>query len=140
VTVYADSTIIGTISGVTILSGNSAIVTFTWNTTGFAKGNHTIWAYAWPVLDGIHIADNTFTDGRIFVSIVGDINGDRMVDLKDTFAVDLAYGSLRGTDGQYWHYIPCHCYPHSPNLDINDDGQIDLKDTFITDINYGKTW
>jgi len=127
VTVYVNTTSIAT-QTLTLRSISSTTLTFTWNTSGFVKGNYTIRAYAWPVQGETHTADNTFTDGWVFVSIVGDINGDRNVDLKDTFAVDLAYGSFVGTPR------------YKPNLDINSDDQIDLKDTFTTDLNYGKTW
>jgi hypothetical protein len=75
------------------------------------------------------------------VSIPGDINGDRKVDMKDVAAVAKAYGSaLSSADGWYWHSPRKSCCPHSPNCDINDDGKIDLKDYSVTTKNYGKSW
>jgi hypothetical protein len=61
-----------------------------------------------------------FTGGWVFVSIVGDVNGDSKVDLKDVYAVALAYGSY-----------PSHP-KWNPNLDINNDNTIDLKDYYAT--------
>jgi len=49
VTLYANTTILET-KTITIKERNSTTVAFMWNTTGFAKGNYTISAYAWPVL------------------------------------------------------------------------------------------
>ena len=128
VTAYYNMTNIVPTQEITLPSRVFTAITFEWITTGVAKGNYTISAYAHPVPSEVYIVDNNFTDGWVVVTIVGDINGDREVDLKDTFAVDLAYGSFVGTPR------------YEPNLDINGDDQIDLKDTFKTDLNYGKTW
>jgi parallel beta-helix repeat protein len=136
VTVYVNTTSIAT-QTVTLRSISSTTITFTWNTTGFVKGNYTIWAYAWRVQGETHMADNTFTDGWVFVALVGDVNGNRKVDLDDVLAVALAYGANRGTDGQYWHQNPCHVCPHNPNLDIDDNEKIDLTDYLWVVINYG---
>jgi parallel beta-helix repeat protein len=138
VTVYANTTSIAT-QTVTLTSGNSTTITFTWNTTGFAKGNYTINACAQPLLGETATEDNYLANGEVYVGIPGDVNGDKKVDLKDVYAVGKAYGSIRGTDGQYWHSPPRACCPHSPNCDINDDGKIDLKDYYIVCKNYGKT-
>jgi hypothetical protein len=136
VTLYANTTTIET-KQVTLTSLNSTTISYTWNTSGFAKGNYTIWAYAWRVQGETHMADNTFTDGWVFVALVGDVNGNRKVDLDDVLAVALAYGANRGTDGQYWHQNPCHVCPHNPNLDIDDNEKIDLTDYLWVVINYG---
>jgi len=129
VTVYANATVVNQTTILNLAPHSSIVVSLLWNTTDFVKGNYTtIWAYARPVPLETHTADNNRTDDWVFVSIVGDINGDREVDLRDTFRVDLAYGSFVGTPR------------YKPNLDINGDGRIDLKDVFITDLNYGKTW
>jgi hypothetical protein len=73
------------------------------------------------------MADNTFTNGVVYVGIPGDINGDGKVDLKDVYAVAKAYGSFPGHPK--WN----------PNCDINNDNKVDLKDYYTTCKNYGKT-
>jgi hypothetical protein len=122
-------------------NGTSITITFTWNTTGCAKGNYTIWAYAWRVLGETDTTDNTCTDSIIYVGFPGDVNGDGKVELKDVYRVSCAYGSLCGDDGLYWHTPPCNrgspC-PHSPNCDINNDEKIDLKDYYATIKNFGQ--
>lgn len=64
VTAYANTTIVGT-QLVTLLSGNSSTVTFTWDTAGFALGNYTISAVADAVPGETDTADNTYIDGTV---------------------------------------------------------------------------
>jgi len=73
ITVYANTTAVSTFTNITITGGNSATITFTWNTTGFAKGNYTISAYAWPFPIETDKADNNCTDGWILITKVGDL-------------------------------------------------------------------
>jgi uncharacterized repeat protein (TIGR01451 family) len=139
VTVYANTTLISS-QIISLASRNYATMVFAWNTSGFAKGNYTYSAYAWPVPGETDATDNLLTEGWVFVSIPGDINTDRKVDLKDVFAVGKGFGSNRGSDGLYWHSPVKSCCLHSPNCDINDDGKIDLKDYYTTCKNYGESW
>jgi hypothetical protein len=125
VTVYANTIEIGT-REITLTSGNSITLTSTWNTTGFAKGNYTISAYAWPVPGETDTEDNTLTDGWVIIAMIGDINADGKVDLKDVYAVAQAYGSF--PNHPKWN----------PVCDINNDNKVDLKDYYITCKNYGK--
>jgi hypothetical protein len=123
--------IIGT-QTVTLESGASTTLTFTWNTTGFAKGNYTISAYAWPVLGETDTADNTFIDNYVIVAMVGDITGpiqnvpDGWVDGRDIALVCKNFGKYPSKPG------------YNPNTDINNDGKTDGKDIAITCRNFGK--
>jgi hypothetical protein len=72
-TVYANSTCI--LSEQTLLAMTNCTLNFGWNTTGFAYGNYTISAYAWPVPDETNTADNNFTGGWVMVAGVGDLTG-----------------------------------------------------------------
>ena len=126
VTLYANTTEVET-KLVTLPSGNSTTITFTWNTTGFAYGNYTIWAYAWPVPGETDTADNTYIDGWILVTIPADINGDFKVDWKDLLILARAYGSEEGEPS----YVP--------EADFNSDGKIDWKDLLVLARNYGRT-
>jgi len=126
VAVYADTTIIGTLVDITLESGSFTIITFTWNTTGFAKGNYTIWAYAWPVQGEKDVADNTHTNSWILVTFPGDVNGDGKVRVDDVLSIALAFGSNYG-DPEY-----------NPNLDINYDGKIRVDDVLTAALNFGQ--
>jgi hypothetical protein len=102
-TVYANTSAIQT-KTLTLTSGNSTTITSTWNTTGFAKGNYTIWAYAWPMQNETDIINNNCTDGSVLITKVGDLGGgapvahffqcDGIIDPSDT---GLFIRCLRGT-------------------------------------------
>jgi len=125
VTAYANTTVIQTKTN-TLPSGNSTTITFTWDATGFAKGNYTVSANATAVPGETDLSDNSFTDGIVAIVHDGDVDGNGKVDLTDVLAVALAFGA-RPVD-PLW----------SPNLDIDDNGSVDLTDYLATAINYGK--
>jgi len=124
-TLYANTTVIQT-RVLTSAAGNFTVQSFTWNTAGFAEGNYTVSAYAWPVPSEIYIADNTYYDGRVLVTIQGDVNGDKKVDGKDIAIVAKAFGKSIGQPG----YVP--------NADVNSDGKIDGKDIAVAAKFFGK--
>jgi hypothetical protein len=126
VTLYANTTFVA-LQTIPLESGASTTLTFTWNTTGFAKGNYTISAYAWPVPDETDTNDNAFSDGWVIITIPGDIDGDGKVKLADLVILARAYNSQLGN-------------PHwNPNADIDDNGIVGLSDLVILAKNYGKT-
>jgi len=127
VTAYANTTIIATLTNITLTSGNSTTITFTWNTTGFAKGNYTISAIADTVPGETDTADNSLTDGWIVVTVIGDINGDFKVDIKDLVLVIKYFGSYPGS-----------VKPWNPNADINCDNKVDIKDLVLLIKHYGE--
>jgi hypothetical protein len=66
--------IIDTITVTDLLVGETRSIIYEWNTSSFAKGNnYTISAYAWPVMGEMDTGDNRFIDGRVFISVVGDL-------------------------------------------------------------------
>ena len=71
VTLYVHTTYIAS-QNITLGSGASTTATIVWNTSGFAKGNYTISAYAWPVPDESDTTDNNSTNEWILVTKVGD--------------------------------------------------------------------
>jgi hypothetical protein len=120
VALYANTTAIGT-KAVTVASGSSAVVTFGWNTTGCAKGNYTMSAFAWPVADEIDTTDNTLVSGEIKVVTPGDVNADGVVNIVDSAG------------------ISAHWYPGPPigplgyhvDFDVNEDGKIGIQDAAL---------
>jgi hypothetical protein len=126
ITVYANTTAIQT-KTVTLTSGNSTTITFTWNTTGFAKGNYTISAVAEPVPGETDMADNRKEDGWVLISIYCDVNGDGIVDISDILDTALAFGSTPRQPR--WN----------PNCDIDDNGIIDISDILEVALHYGET-
>jgi hypothetical protein len=129
VTSYANETATAS-QNITLESGNSTTVTLTWDTTGFAYGNYTISAVADTVTGETYTSDNTLANGSVMVTIPGDANGDKIVDIFDIGV------------------ISAHWYPGPPvgplgydaNADINNDGAVDIFDIGITSAHWGQTW
>jgi hypothetical protein len=132
VTVYVNATSIAT-QTIILTSGNSTTLTFTWNTTSFAYGNYTIWAYATPVSGETDTTDNNSTGGWILVTIPGDVDGDLEnghydVDLYDAVRLLACYGAKEGGPS------------FDPNCDIDDSGQVFLFDAVILLSHYGQKY
>jgi len=126
VTSYANATKIGT-RLIILGSGGSLRTTFTWNTTGFAKGNYTIWAYAWPVPGETDTSDNTRST-TVYISIPGDINGDKTVNYLDGILLGAAFSSTPKDSN--WN----------PNADINSDNNINYLDGIILGAHFSEHW
>jgi len=126
VTIYADTIPVAS-QTITLPYGNTATITFIWDTAGFAKGNYTISAYAWPVPGETDIDDNTLVDGWIYIGIPGDVDVNGLVNMLDLYNIARHYGSTTA-DPEY-----------VPNYDINSDDIINMLDLYIAAIHYGET-
>ena len=126
-TLYANATIIEK-RDVELSSGNSTTLSLTWNTSSFAYGSYTVWAYAEPVLGEAYTVDNTYISSVVIVTIPGDIDGDGSVSIFDIVTMADIYGSQEG-DPDY-----------NPNCDIDGDGDLDIFDIIIAADNYGESW
>jgi parallel beta-helix repeat protein len=104
----------------------STIITFVWDTTGFARGNYTLKVCAEPVQGETDDTDNSLTSSNVTVVIPGDINADGIVELMDFFVASNAYNSQPGKTN--WN----------PNADINDDGMVEMMDFFIMSQHYNE--
>lgn len=80
-TIYCNTTAIAT-QTVTLTDGTSTIITFTWNTTGFAIGNYTIIATADPVPGETETEDNTLVNGVVNVALPPPITTTNITPLK----------------------------------------------------------
>jgi parallel beta-helix repeat protein len=126
-------------------------VTFTSNTSG----GYTPYTYQWflngsPVsgatsdawtftstTSGIYHVYLNVTDGKgntaqsetaqITATLLGDLNGDNIVDIRDIAIVAQAFGET--PEQSRWN----------PKADINKDGKIDIRDIAIVAKNFGKT-
>ena len=124
VTVPANASVIQT-NTVFLTSGNSTTLVITWDTSGWAKGAYIISAEAETVPAETDTADNTFTYGVVKVTVPGDTDGDRDIDIYDIVRIASAYGSKLG-DSIY-----------EPNADIDSDGDIDIYDVVTAASRYG---
>ena len=130
ITLYYNITsgeVIGEETIVNLLPGENRTVTLVWNTTGVTPCfNYTITAVATIDTPDNDPADDTLTDGKVKVRILGDINGDGKVDIKDIRAVAKAFGSYPGHER--WN----------PDLDFSNDGKIDMRDIRMVSKHFGE--
>ncbi|MGD0159356.1 MAG: LecA/PA-IL family lectin [Candidatus Bathyarchaeia archaeon] len=122
VSLYANGTLIGTQSVLNVSGWNSTTACFTWNTTGIAYGNYTLWATT--------ANNNNCTGGMVTVSIPGDITGskgvsDGKVDMRDIAVIARCFGSNPGDIN--WN----------PNADINGDGTVNMRDIALVARQFG---
>jgi hypothetical protein len=125
VTVYANSTVLMT-QTVTLQNMSSTTITVTLNSSSFAYGKLNIWAYASTVPGEVNTMNNTFNDGNVTVTILGDVNGDFKVTLADLVLLANAYNSQPGSPK--WN----------PNADLNADGVVSLTDLVLMAVHYGQ--
>jgi hypothetical protein len=121
------SIVVGTQTVSNLLSGETRILLFTWDTTSATYGDYTISAYAAPVSNEVNTANNLFTDGAVRVVIPGDINGDGYVKIGDIVQVISYFGTTPSSPN--WN----------PNADINGDNKVTISDIVITISNFGKS-
>jgi parallel beta-helix repeat protein len=134
VTLYANTTEIET-KQITLTNGASTTLIFTWNTTGFAYGNYTLWAYAWPVQDETDIADNNMTSIiQVHVGVPGNVYGnsyppptyDDVCNMRDVTYLILHFNTMPTSPN--W----------DPNTDVNNDGVCNMRDVTIAILNFNK--
>jgi len=111
-------------------AGNSEARSFTykvlWNTAGCSKVGYTISARVPAVTGEVDTADNTRIDGVVWIrKMLGDVNGDDVVDFDDLILFSEAYGSMLG-DLNY-----------DDDCDFNVDAKVDVYDLFPLGKAYG---
>ena len=125
VTLSANGTAVQTLQASVPFQGSS-IVTFSWNTTGFSLGHYFLNVTAANLVGEANPANN-FLTATIILSIPGDVNGDRTVNILDLVAVALSFGSTPGSSK--WN----------PNADVNHDGIINIVDLTFVAIHFGQS-
>ena len=126
--VIGDELTIGEAPVYFLTNGSVTTLTFTWDTTATTKGNYTISAIADSVSGETDLMDNTLIDKWIFVTLAGDVDGDKDVDIYDIVQVCSCYGTEEG-DPQY-----------IAECDIDGDGDVDIYDIVIICNNYGESY
>lgn len=109
-------------------SCNSLTHAFAWDSTGFAKGNYTLKAHVEPIEGEEDIADNTMYNDWVLVTIPGDVNGDRSVDVLDAVVLSSAFFSKPPEPN--WNV----------NADINGDNSVDVLDCIIFANHFNQSW
>jgi len=126
VRLYANQTEIG-YEWVFLLTGETYLIEFPWDTSGWTKGPYAIRAVADAVLGESESArqNNICHDGTIIVTFTGDVEGDLKVDDTDLFSLSKAFAS--NSQEPNWNL---YC-------DFNNDGTIDALDLQLLARNFG---
>jgi len=100
---------------------------FVWDTSGVQPGlNYTLTAYAPPLFGERNVDDNVAECAfPILVKMVGDVNGDSKIDIKDVAIASRAFGKRLGDLG--WN----------AEADINGDYRIDIVDIAMISKRFG---
>jgi hypothetical protein len=122
-----DGNLIGTQTVVDLPPTNEISLIFTWDTSSVAYGNYTLAGKATIVPFEFNPVNNVYVDGVIQIRLLGDINGDGKVDIKDLAIAAKAFGSYVGSP------------TYNPDADVNQDGVIDIRDLAIIAKNFGKS-
>jgi len=129
VAAYYNSTKIGN-QTLTLPSNSHATLTFAWNPQNVPYGYYTVRAEVSPVTGESDTVDNRFTDGRVTVTIAGDINGDMTVNGLDLTPINA-----------HWYDPPLvGLQGYDANADINNDGRVNLFDAAIINVNFDRSW
>jgi len=123
VTLYYNITANESINAYPILlnGGQSYTLQFEWDTGTVPCLNYTLTTTA-----ALTNSCNTLSNGTITVRLMGDVNGDGRVDLKDLALVARAFGSTPGSPN--WN----------PAADVNGDGVVNMKDIALVARNFGQ--
>jgi len=128
VTTFYNNSVIEVQNIMNLTAGATAMLTFTWNTSGITLGNYTIKAEADIVENEYNITDNTLSyKGIVHIKIPGDVNSDDKVDVQDLTDTVKAFGSVPTSTN--WN----------PECDFNKDNIINVSDLATLGKNYGKT-
>lgn len=128
--IYYDNSSVETLTVQNLAPSEERTLTSEWDTTGvipYCDYNYTIRAEVLPLTYELNKSDNSFTNGKISVKLMGDINGDGVVELLDFSLMTDAYGSYPGHIR--WN----------PDCDLNQDGIVELTDFLVLSNNYGRT-
>jgi parallel beta-helix repeat protein len=111
-------------------AGQNYTLLFKWNTAGIPCQTYTLTAVA-TIPEG----SNSLCNGTIAVRLIGDVNGDGRVNMKDIGTAAKAFGSHCAN----YDYLGEPASPNwNPSCDLNGDGKIDLRDIGIIARHFGQ--
>lgn len=129
VTLYSNSSFIETKQVTNLGPRQNIDLTFTWNTTGSTLcANYTLQAIADTVENETDTTDNTLECGPIWIKMLGDVDGDREIDIFDVVKVTYIYKSKEGDSN--WNLM----------ADLKRDGTINIYDVVIVCIKYNTSY
>jgi len=129
VTAYYNESVIGTINVTELAPETSITLTFTWDTSFLSScQRYVISAEASAVPYETDLTNNKFVDGIVKIKILGDVNGDGIVDISDVTLIASIYDSKEGDPN--WN----------PEADVAPPyGLIDIADIVTVASHYGQS-
>jgi len=127
---YYDSTLDATTLVTSVVPNEERVIQMTWNTSAVVPSishNYTISGTVDPAPYQTDLSDINFTDGTVNIRVMGDINGDGVVNMKDIAQLVQVF----------------HTFPGKPNwnplFDLDRNGIVDMRDIAICVMNFGKS-
>ena len=127
---YANTTLIGSQSVTNLTGGTETMLTFTWDTSGYTRGNYVLNATTSMITGDYDPDNNTNTYSVVRLKLLGDIDDNGIVNVTDLAELGNAYGSTGG---------PPPSANWNPNADLNGDNVVNELDLSALSRNYGKT-
>jgi len=133
---YANSTLLGS-ETIFLTQGQSQLLTFQWNTTGFRSGRYVINATAVAVPREVELDDNSLSD-LVEVKILGDICGrfDGILLPIPNWRVEL--DDFMVAVSQWLTEYPTWDPVWGPVCDLNDDNMVTAFDLLVIAAHYGE--
>jgi hypothetical protein len=129
VNIFYDESLMHTFKSVSLTPGQQTTLVFTWNTSNLQLYyNYTIRAETTQIPYEYNVTNNVYVDGTFEIRLLGDINNDKKVDMKDIIVAAKAFGTFPGESR--WN----------PDADVNLDGTVDMRDIIKIARNFGKTY
>jgi parallel beta-helix repeat protein len=131
VQVTLDSTTILTLNDLVMAGKNRTILTYTWQTSGYSRGNYTVSATVTTVPSETDITDNYCT-WMIHVGVPGDVSSstagvyEGIVNMRDISYIILLFNTRPGS------------FKWNPNADVNNDGIVNMRDISIAILNFNQ--
>ncbi len=124
---FTGGNVIGVVGVVGLNPGEFRVLNFVWDTGGVQPcRSYVVTAYVPQLLGERNIGDNVVSGSMpIKVKMVGDVNGDSKIDVKDVAAVSKAFGKRFRDEG--WN----------GEADINGDLKIDIFDVALVSKSFG---
>lgn len=119
---------VGPITVASLAPGETTTLTFNWNTIGAAYGNYTVTGVVETVSGETETGDNRLNNIYIFVTLPGDFNGDKKVNILDAITLSNSFNSKLGDPN--WN----------PNADINGDNKVNILDAIVLGNYFNQKW
>jgi len=126
VTAYRNTTLIDKILVTNLGAGENKTIIFQWSTSGLTPCQVWIISANATLAGDANPGDNVLVYGTVKIAMLGDVNADRVINLKDLVEVAKALGAMLGS----WAW--------NPQADIYPDGYVDIYDLVMIAQRFGR--